>query len=155
MIGKTISHYKIIEKIGEGGMGVVLKAEDTKLKRTVAIKLLPPQLTRDKDAKQRFIQEAQAASVLEHNNICNIHEIDETEDGKTFIVMACYEGETLKERIKRGPLEVEEAIDITIQIAHGLAKAHREGIVHRDIKPANVFVTSYGVVKIVDFGMAK
>ena len=155
MIGKTISHYKIIEKIGEGGMGVVLKAEDTKLKRTVAIKLLPPQLTRDKDAKQRFIQEAQAASVLEHNNICNIHEIDETEDGQTFIVMACYEGETLKERIKRGPLEVEEAIDITIQIAHGLAKAHREGIVHRDIKPANVFVTSDGVVKIVDFGMAK
>ena len=97
MIGKIISHYKILEKLGEGGMGVVYKAEDTKLKRTVALKFLPPELTRDEEAKQRFIHEAQAASALEHNNICNIHQIDETEDDQTFIVMACYEGEILKD----------------------------------------------------------
>jgi len=136
-------------------MGVVLKAEDTKLKRTVALKFPPPELTRNEETKQRFIQEARAASVLEHNNICNIHEINETEDGYTFIVMAYYEGETLKERIERGLLKVEEAIDIATQIAQGLAKAHAMGIVHRDIKPANVFLTSDGVVKIVDFGLAK
>ncbi|MBL7135126.1 MAG: protein kinase, partial [Candidatus Marinimicrobia bacterium] len=155
MIGKTISHYKILEKLGEGGMGVVYKAEDTKLKRTVALKFLPPELTRDEEAKERFVHEAQAASALEHNNICNIHEIDETDDRQTFIVMACYEGETLKHKIERGPFKLEESIDITIQIAEGLAKAHEQGIVHRDIKSANLYMTKDDVVKILDFGLAK
>jgi Tol biopolymer transport system component len=155
MIGKTISHYKILEKLGEGGMGVVYKAEDTKLRRTVALKFLPPELTRDAEARQRFIHEAQSASALEHNNICNVHEIDETRDGQTYIVMACYEGETLKDKIRRGSLEVDEAIHIVIQIAQGLEKAHKKGIVHRDIKPANIFITEDGIAKILDFGLAK
>ncbi len=155
MIGKTVSHYKILEKLGEGGMGIVYKAEDTKLKRTVALKFLPPELTRDPEAKQRFIQEAQTASALEHTNVCSIHEINETKDGQTFIVMVCYEGESLKKRLERGPLKLEEAIDIATQVALGLAKAHKQGIVHRDIKPANTLVTNDGVVKIVDFGLAK
>ena len=155
MIGKTISHYKIIEKLGQGGMGVVYKAEDTKLKRTVALKFLPSELTRDADAKARFIREAQAASALQHHNICAIHEIDETPEGQLFISMDCYEGETLKEKIERGPLAVEEAIDLTIQVAEGLSEAHEAGIVHRDIKPGNILVTRKGVVKILDFGLAK
>ena len=155
MIGKTISHYKIIEKLGGGGMGMVYKAEDTKLKRTVALKFLPPELTRDPEAKQRFVQEAQAASSLDHPNICTIHEIDETEDGQMFICMACYEGETLKKKIERGPLKLENAVDIAIQVAQGLTKTHSQGIVHRDIKPANIFLTEDGQVKIVDFGLAK
>ena len=155
MIGKTISHYKIIEQLGEGGMGVVYKAEDTKLKRTVALKFLPPELTRDPEAKKRFIREAQSASALEHNNIYNIHEIDETEGGQLFIAMACYEGESLKEKIERGPLKIEDAIDIAIQIAQGLQRAHEKGIVHRDIKPSNIFITTDGIVKIIDFGLAK
>jgi len=141
MIGKTISHYRILEKLGEGGMGVVYKAEDTKLKRHVALKFLPQDLTRDEEAKERIIQEAQAASALDHSNICNIHEIDETEDGRTFITMACYEGETLKERIERDPLKLEEAIDIAIQVAQGLEMVHKKGIIHRDIKPGNIFIT--------------
>ena len=155
MIGQTISHYRIIEKLGEGGMGVVYKAEDTKLKRTVALKFLPPELTRDPEAKTRFIREAQAASALEHPNICNIHEIDETEDGQLFIVMACYEGETLKDKIKDKKLKTEDAIDIAIQIAQGLNRAHEKGIVHRDVKPANIIITEHGEVKILDFGLAK
>ena len=133
MIGQTISHYKILEKHGEGGMGVVYKAEDTKLKRTVALKFLPSELTRDKDTKRRFIREAQAASALQHNNICTIHEIDETPDGRLFICMDFYEGETLKERIARGPLPVEEALDMASQVAAGLSEAHPVGMVHRDI----------------------
>ena len=155
MIGKTISHYKIVEELGRGGMGVVYKAEDTKLKRTVALKFLPPDLTRDPKAKQRFIHEAQAASSLDHNNVCTIYEIDETEEGQTFIVMACYEGEILKDKIQKGPLKIEEAIDIAIQIAQGLEKAHKKGIVHRDIKPANIFIADDGIVKILDFGLVK
>jgi len=155
MIGKLISHYKIFERLGEGGMGVIYKAEDTKLRRTVALKFLPPDLTRDPEAKARFIREAQAASALEHSNICNIHEIDETEDGRLFIVMACYEGETLKDKIKDKRLKAEDAIDIAFQIAQGLARAHEEGIVHRDIKPANILVTDRNEVKILDFGLAK
>jgi serine/threonine protein kinase/formylglycine-generating enzyme required for sulfatase activity/cephalosporin-C deacetylase-like acetyl esterase len=155
MIGKTISHYKILEKLGEGGMGAVYKAEDTRLKRTIALKFLPRELTRDPEAKQRFIQEAQTASALEHTNVCSIHEINETEDGRIFIVMACYEGESLKKRLERGPLKLKEAIDIATQVALGLAQAHKQGIVHRDIKPANTLVTNDGVVKIVDFGLAK
>jgi serine/threonine protein kinase/tetratricopeptide (TPR) repeat protein len=155
MIGRTISHYKILEKLGEGGMGVVYKAEDTKLKRYVALKFLPPELTRNEGAKERFIHEAQAASALQHSNICNIHDIDETDDGRLFIVMDCYEGEMLKEKIARGPMKLEEAVDIALQAASGLSKAHEKGIIHRDVKPANIFVTTDGTVKILDFGLAK
>ncbi|MCK6562089.1 protein kinase [candidate division KSB1 bacterium] len=155
MIGQTISHYKIIEKLGGGGMGVVYKAEDTKLKRLVALKFLPPELTRDEEAKERFIHEAQAAAALDHPNICDIHEIGETEEGQLFIVMAYYAGETLKKQMARGKLQVAEVIDIAIQVAQGLAKAHEHGMTHRDIKPANIMVTSEGAAKIVDFGLAK
>ena len=155
MIGTTISHYKILEKLGGGGMGVVYKAQDLKLDRQVALKFLPPDLTRDPEAKERFVHEAKAASALDHNNICNIHEIDETPDGQLFIVMGYYEGETLKKKIERGPLKIDEAIDIAIQITQGLEEAHKHQIVHRDIKPANVLITASGVVKIVDFGLAK
>jgi eukaryotic-like serine/threonine-protein kinase len=155
MIGQTISHYRILEKLGGGGMGIVYKAEDTRLHRTVALKFLPPELTRDDEAKQKFINEAQSASSLDHNNICTIHEIDETEEERLFICMNYYEGETLKKKITKGPLKLEEAIDMTIQIAMGLQKAHEKGIVHRDIKPANIFITNDDIVKILDFGLAK
>ena len=155
MIGRTISHYKILEKLGEGGMGVVYKAEDTTLKRTVALKFLPADLTRDEEAKERFVHEAQAASSLDHPNICNIHEIDETDDGQIFICMAYYEGETLRKKISRKPLKLEEAIDIAIQVADGLAEAHGQDAVHRDLKSANVMITKEGVVKIIDFGLAR
>ena len=124
MIGKTISHYKILEKLGEGGMGVVYKARDTKLDRFVALKFLPPHLSQTKEEKNRFIHEAKAASALDHPNICTIYEINETEEGRMFIAMACYEGESLKDKIERGPLAIEVAIDIGIQISQGLTKAH-------------------------------
>ncbi len=155
MIGQTISHYKILEKIGGGGLGVVYKAQDLKLDRFVALKFLPPHLTANDDEKQRFIHEAKAASALQHNNICAIHEIDETDDAQIFICMDYYEGKTLNKRIKDKPLSIEETIDIAIQIAHGLAKAHEKEIVHRDIKPANIMLTADGIVKILDFGLAK
>jgi serine/threonine-protein kinase len=155
MVGKTISHYKILEKLGEGGMGIVYKAEDTKLKRTVALKFLPPELTRDENTKKRFIHEAQAASALQHNNICTVHEIDETNDGQMFICMDFYEGETLKKKIDRGSLKIKDTIDITIQIALGLSSAHEAKEIHRDIKPANIIITNRGEVKIVDFGLAR
>ncbi len=155
MLGETISHYKILEKLGEGGMGVVYKARDTKLDRTVAIKLLPAHMSADPEAKKRFVQEAKSASALDHPNICTIHEIDETEDGATFIVMACYQGQTLRELINEGPLEIDKAVDIASQISSGLAKAHENGIVHRDIKPPNIILTTDGHVKILDFGIAK
>ena len=155
MIGRTISHYNVLEKLGGGGMGVVYKAEDTKLHRTVALKFLPTAFSFDEEAKQRFIQEAQAASALQHNNICTIHDIDETEDEQIFICMDCYNGETLKKKIEKGAIKTDEAIEIIIQIANGLQKAHEKGIVHRDIKPANIFITNDGVVKILDFGLAK
>ncbi|MEE9170979.1 MAG: protein kinase [bacterium] len=155
MIGKTVSHYKILEKLGGGGMGVVYKALDTKLDRFVALKFLPPHLGQSEGEKQRFTHEAKAASALDHNNICTIYEIGETEDGQMFIAMACYDGESLKDRIERGPLQIEDAIDISIQIAQGLVKAHSKEIVHRDIKPANILLTEDGQVKIVDFGLAK
>jgi len=155
MIGKIISHYQILEKLGGGGMGVVYKAEDTRLKRIVALKFLPPDLSRDDEAKDRFVNEAQAASALDHPNICTIYEIDETEDGRLFIAMAYYEGETLKKKVGSEQLSVNNVVEIAIQMAQGLAKAHQNGIVHRDIKPANVIITKGGVVKIIDFGLAK
>jgi serine/threonine protein kinase/Tol biopolymer transport system component len=155
MIGTTVSHYKILEKLGGGGMGVVYKAQDLKLDRHVALKFLPPELTLDPEAKERFVHEAKAASALDHNNICTVHEIAETDEGQIFIVMACYEGETLKKKIERGQLKIEEATDLAIQIAQGLSEAHAHGIVHRDVKPANILITKSGVAKIVDFGLAK
>ncbi len=153
--GATLGPYTIRAELGHGGMGVVYTAQDPRLKRQVAIKLLPPDLTRDETAKQRFLQEAKAASALDHPNICPIHEINETVDGQLYLVMAYYEGETLKERIERGPLALDEAVDIATQVGQGLSKAHAAGIVHRDIKPANLIVTADGTVKILDFGLAK
>ncbi|MGB7054912.1 MAG: protein kinase, partial [bacterium] len=138
-----------------GGMGVVYKAEDIKLKRTVALKFLPQDLTRNAVAKRRFIKEAQTASALDHPNISNIHEIGETDDGQLFINMTFYEGETLQKKIEQGPLQVEQAITITLQVAQGLFKAHSKGIIHRDIKPGNIFITEDGEAKILDFGLAK
>jgi serine/threonine protein kinase/Tfp pilus assembly protein PilF len=155
MIGQTISHYKIVDKLGEGGMGIIYKAEDLKLKRIVALKVLPESFTHDEESKRRFTNEARTASVLQHNNICTIHNIEETEKGQFFIVMDCYEGESLKEKISRRQMNLEEVLNITIQIANGLSKAHEKGIIHRDIKPANIFITSDGTVKILDFGLAK
>jgi non-specific serine/threonine protein kinase len=154
MIGKTIAHYKILEKIGEGGMGVVYKAEDTKLKRTVALKFLPPELTRDAQAKARFIQEAQAAAALDHPNICAVYEIGESE-GATYIAMPYIKGRSLRERIAIGPLSMEEALAIAGQVGEGLKEAHEKGIIHRDIKPANITLTEKGQAKIMDFGLAK
>jgi len=150
--GTHLGPYTISGELGRGGMGVVYTDRDPRLKRQVAIKLLPPDLTRDETAKQRFLQEAQAASALDHPNICAIFEIDETADGELYLVMAHYDGETLQERIARGPLALDEATDVATQVGTGLADAHGAGIVHRDIKPANVFVTKIGVVKILDFG---
>ena len=154
MIGQTVSHYRITRQLGVGGMGVVYEAVDTKLDRLVALKFLPPESTRDPDAKARFIIEAKAAAAFPHPNICTIHEIDEFE-GQSFIAMECCEGETLKERISRGPLKPEEAVDIAQQVARGLVKVHDQGIFHRDIKPANIFIIEDGLVKILDFGLAK
>ena len=154
MIGKKISHYHILEKLGEGGMGIVYKAEDTRLKRTVALKFLPPEFTHDQAARERFFHEAQAASALEHANICSIHELGEHE-GQSFLVMGFYEGETIRRKIERGPMPMAELMDIAMQAARGLARAHEAGIVHRDMKPENLIVTTRGEVKILDFGLAK
>ena len=153
--GTTLGPYQIVSQLGQGGMGVVYRAHDPRLDRHVAIKLLPPDLTRDATAKQRFLQEAKAASALDHPNICTIYEINETADGQLYLVMAHYEGETLKERIAKGPLTLDDAIDVAMQVGTGLAEAHGAGIVHRDIKPANLLVTKTGTVKILDFGLAK
>jgi len=161
--GKTILHYKIIEQVGQGGMGIVYKAEDTKLKRTVALKFLPHELTRDEETKKRFIHEAQAASILQHNNICTIHEIDETVDGQLFICMDFYEGETLENKIKvcadqtggDKRLKIEDTINIAFQISKGLARAHDANEIHRDIKPGNIIITNHNEVKIIDFGLAR
>jgi len=152
--GRKLLSYRVFERLGSGGMAVVYRAEDTRLERMVALKFLAPELSRDPQAKERFLREAQAASSLDHPNVCTIHEIGET-DGQTFIAMPFYGGGTLAQRIARGPLPLDEALDVAFQIAQGLAKAHRRGIVHRDIKPANVMLTADGVVKIVDFGLAK
>jgi len=155
MLEQTISHYRIVEKVAEGGMGIVYKAEDVKLKRTVALKVLPPSYAHEEESKRRFIAEAQNASSLQHINICTIYEIDETADGELFISMEYYEGENLKKRMSRGLLSLTEITDITLQIGEGLKRAHDNGIVHRDIKPANIFITQDGTVKILDFGLSK
>ena len=155
MIGETISHYRIIEKLGGGGMGVVYRAEDTRLGRDVALKFLPPELTRDPEARERFTLEARAASALDHANICTIYDIDETTDGRLFIAMGFYSGATLKARLATGGIEIDEAVSIARQIAAGLERAHRQGIIHRDIKPANLMITEHGEVRILDFGVAK
>ena len=155
MIGQNISHYKILSKLGEGGMGVVYKAEDTKLKRFVALKFLSQGSTKDPKAVERFMNEAQTASSLDHANICTIYEINETEKGQLFIAMAHYEGEALNQTIATGPLSVDDAIDIANQVAEGLGRAHEAGIMHRDIKPENIIITPRGEAKILDFGLAK
>ncbi len=155
MIGQTISHYKILEKLGEGGMGVVYKAHDTKLDRDVALKFLPRDISQSEEERNRFTHEAKAVSALDHPNICTIYEVDETPDGQMFIAMGYYEGASLSGKIEKGRLDVAEAVWFAIQIAEGLQAAHEKGIVHRDIKSSNIIVTDKGQVKILDFGLAR
>ena len=154
MVGRTISHYKVLSELGRGGMGVVYKAEDEKLKRPVALKFLRSDVLEDEEHKERFLREAQAAAALDHPNICTVHEIDEV-DGETFIAMAYIEGQTVKDKIAERPLKLNEALDIAIQTAQGLQAAHEKGIVHRDIKGANLMVTPQRLVKVMDFGLAQ
>src|SRR5262245_1525183 len=153
--GTIVAHYEIGERLGSGGMGVVYRARDLRLARTVALKFLPPRLSGDAHAKKRFLTEARAAAVLQHANVCTVHEIGETADGQLYIAMTFVEGESLREVIERGPLPVAHALDIARQMARGLGCAHQHGIVHRDVKPANVMIGTDGVVRLVDFGVAK
>jgi non-specific serine/threonine protein kinase len=155
MVGTTVSHYMILDRLGGGGMGIVYKAEDIRLKRTVALKFLPPAFSFDPDSKARFKREAEMASALDHPNICTIYDIDENPGGQIFISMAYYEGETLAKKMDRGLLPFNDAVDIALQVARGLHAAHDAGMVHRDIKPANIMVTAKGEAKLLDFGLAK
>ncbi|MEK6324033.1 MAG: serine/threonine-protein kinase, partial [Acidobacteriota bacterium] len=154
LIGTTISHYRILSRLGAGGMGEVYLAQDTKLDRKVAIKFLPPESMADEQAKKRLLREAQAAATLDHPNVCAIHEVGE-EDGRSFIVMQYVEGETLGNLIQHKPLELRESLDIAVQVADALTEAHSQGIIHRDIKPQNIMITARGQVKVMDFGLAK
>ena len=154
LIGTNVAQYEVVARLGGGGMGIVYSARDTRLGRRVALKFLPPRWSHDESAKQRFIREAQAASATDHRNICTIHDIETAPDGQLFIVMAHYDGVTLKERLEAGPLPVDDAVEIAAQVAEGLAKAHAQGVIHRDIKPGNLILTEDGV-KILDFGLAK
>jgi serine/threonine-protein kinase len=154
-IGRTVAHYEILERIGGGGMGVIYRAHDARLDRTVALKFIAPEIRADPESQRRFLQEARAASALDHPNICTIHQIAETEDRRLFIVMAAYEGETLRARIDRQRVPDAETLTIAEQMAQALAVAHERGIVHRDVKPDNVFITREGVVKLLDFGLAR
>ena len=154
MIDRTISHYKILFELGRGGMGVVYKAEDLKLRRLVALKFLPVKELGGKDEEARFLCEAQAAAALNHPNICTIHEIDQA-DGESFIAMEYVEGQSIRDKIESRPLKLDEALDIAVQAGQGLQVAHEEGVVHRDIKSSNIMVTRRGQVKIMDFGLAQ
>ena len=155
MIGRQVGPYRVVERLGEGGMGVVYRAVDERLERSVALKFLAADLIRDPEARRRFLLEARAASRIEHANVCTVYEAGETPEGEAYLVMAFYEGETLERRLTRGPLPVAEALDLAIQIARGLERAHEAGIVHRDVKPGNVMITAHGEAKLLDFGLAR
>ena len=155
MVGQTISHYKILEKIGEGGMGEVYLAEDTSLERKVALKFLPLGLQTDPVAHKRFIREAKSAAAIDHPYICNIFEVGQTDDGQDFIVMEYVQGQTLKDRLEKGKLPVKETLQIGSEVAEALEEAHNKGVIHRDLKPSNVMLTPAGHAKVLDFGLAK
>src|SRR5512136_956352 len=154
MIGKTVSHYRIIDKIGQGGMGEVFLADDTSLQRKVALKFLPPEMQKDAIARKRFLREARSAAALDNPYICHINEVAES-GGRDFIVMEYVEGQSVKDRLEKGPLSPGEALPIAIEVAEALEAAHGKGIVHRDVKPANIMLTGTGHAKVMDFGLAK